>query len=104
MRKIHNPTLAKKAEPLIRDYINNLNKHYRLLSFYIKVVDIFRTNFENLATLMTKLGILPDADLIYFFKLNELKILISQKRYLIILIGKHRRDLYKQQSSLRYEA
>jgi hypothetical protein len=97
-----NKKLYRKVRSAINAYVKSLQKYFRILSFYIKTVDIFRASINSLAADMVKLGALPDADLIYFLKLNEIKMLLTTKRYLIILIAKHRRKLYEQQSALSY--
>ncbi len=68
----------------------------------ILVVSMFRKAYRNIAKRMVDVGMLPDADLIYFLTKEEIGDLINGDRNLVKKAMKRRR-LYPLQCSLKFE-
>ena len=69
----------------------------------IRVVDKFKTAYRHLATLMVDGGLLPDTDLVFFLKHDELMRLVNGGETALVKKAMARRRLLEQQKTFRFD-
>lgn len=69
----------------------------------VKGIELVKIPYQNLAKLLVEAGILPEIDLIYFFKHEEVGELIKNKDLSLVDRAIKRRELLEEQKELRFK-
>jgi len=78
------------------------NREYTKSKF-IMAADALKEAYAELANLLVKAGALPDADLIYFLKHEEIGLLIAERKAALVKKALRRRRLLEEQDKMRYK-
>lgn len=72
-------------------------------SFMVWLTDVYRRAFQQLADQMTYIeGRLPDPDLIFFLRLNEVEKLTRERDPLLVALAKQRKKAFQVMDKFRF--
>lgn len=71
-------------------------------SFMVWLTDVYRRAFQRLADQMVVEGRLPEADLIFFLRINEVEKLTGERDPLLVALAKQRKKAFQEMDKFRF--